>query len=142
MNRGAGYEKVDLDAARSRGIAVTNASGLNANAVAEHAMALLLAIARQVPRDDAAIHRGAWREYNELPPRHGIHGKRVGILGLGAIGAQVAIRALSFGAAIGYHNRNRLDDLPYTYFGTAEELASESDILVVCCPGGPATRKL
>lgn len=136
---GAGYEQVDLHAARHRGIVVTNGAGVNASSVADHAMALLLALVRDVPRSDAALRRGEW-------PRHvrpSLAGKRLGVLGLGAVGMAIAKRAaLGFDMSVSYHNRRVRNDVSYTFCATPTELARVSDFLMVATPGGLDTRQL
>ena len=68
--------------------------------------------------------------------------KRLGLLGLGNIGRAIATRAAAFGMTVGYSKPTRAADSPYRYFESAEALAAASDFLVVCTPGGPATRHL
>lgn len=138
---GAGYEMVDLEAARARGIVVTNGPGTNDAAVADHAMALLLAATRGIVRADTAVKRGDWNRCRE--PRPTISGKKLGILGLGKIGGQIARRAAGgFGMEIGYHNSRPRDGSPHRYFPSTEALAHWSDFLVVATPGGAATTHL
>lgn len=134
---GVGYEKVDLEAARARGIAMSNGAGSNADCVADHAMALLLAAIRDVRRLDVACRSGIWRD--ALPMTDGVCGKRLGILGLGAIGEKLARRAAAFDMPVGYHNRSAKADSPHRYFASALELARWSDCLVVAIPGGAST---
>ena len=99
---GAGYEHVDLQAASDRGITVTNGAGVNASSVADHALAMLLALVRDIPRCDAAVRRGEWPKIM----RPSLANKRLGILGLGAVGMAIAKRAhLGFDMQISYHNR-------------------------------------
>lgn len=93
---GVGVEKVDLDAARARGIRVTNTPGANASAVAELALGLMLALARQIPAAAQATRAGEWPRFNGI----GLEGKTVGLLGIGAIGKQVARRARAFDCAV------------------------------------------
>ena len=138
--QGAGYEGIDLDAARARGIAVTNSPGANGDCVADHAMALMLAVLRDVPRFDAAVRAGRWREGGTMRP--GAHGKRVGILGLGTIGRRIAKRCAGFDMVVGYHNRRPLPDVSFDYAPSPAALGARSDILVVALPGGPGTRHL
>ncbi len=140
--RGAGIEGVDLAAAKQRGIIVCNTPSTNYFSVAEHAMALMLSLGRRVPDDWAAIQRGEWQQQKKLPMRYLIFRKRLGILGLGAIGAGVAKRAAGFDVTVGYHNRNRRDDVPYTYYPSVLELAKNSDILMIAAPGGKETRHI
>jgi len=136
---GAGYEKVDLQAARQRGIVVTNGAGANASSVADHAMALLLSLVRDIPRADASVRRGEWRKLM----RPSLGGKRLGILGMGAVGLAIAQRAaLGFGMSVSYHNRRQREDLEYTYCATPAELAAASDYLIIATPGGAATNGL
>lgn len=136
---GAGYEQVDLQAASDRGISVTTGAGVNASSVADHAMALLLALVRDIPRADSAVRRGEWPKIM----RPSLAGKQVGILGLGAVGMEIAKRAANgFGMSIRYHNRQMRNDVPYDFCSTPTELARASDFLMVCTPGGLGTQHL
>ncbi|MCF5055151.1 2-hydroxyacid dehydrogenase, partial [Pseudomonas syringae] len=109
---GAGYEHVDLQAASNRGIVVTNGAGVNAPSVADHAMALLLSLVRGIPQTDAAVRRNEWPKVM----RPSLGGKQLGILGLGAVGLEIAKRAaLGFGMEVSCHNRQPRDDVDYTY---------------------------
>ena len=136
---GAGYEHVDLQAAADRGITVTNGAGVNASSVADHAMALLLSLVRDVPRCDAAVRRGEWPKIM----RPSLSGKRLGILGLGAVGMAIAKRAANgFDMSVSYHNRQHRSDVSYTFCSTPTELARASDFLVIATPGGLTTKHL
>lgn len=136
---GAGYEQVDLAAAKARGITVTNGAGANASAVADHSMALLFAVVRNIAQADATTRQGQWNRV--ISPS--LSGKRLGILGLGAVGLAIAKRAaLGFDMQVSYHNRSRRDDVPYQYCESPLALARESDFLIVATPGGANTRAL
>lgn len=136
---GAGYEQVDLAAAAARGIIVTNGAGANAGPVADHAMALLLALLRDIPRADASTRRGEWNRV--ISPS--VSGKRLGIIGLGAVGQAIARRAAQgFDMNVSYHSRTPRADVPYTWYDTPLHLADAVDILVVATPGGAGTRHL
>lgn len=136
---GAGYEQVDLPAAAARGIMVTNGAGVNASAVADHAMALLLAAVRDIPGADASVRRGEWRKCM----RPSLAGKRLGIIGLGAVGLEIAQRAgAGFGMPVAYHNRRPKPEVPYRYFDSVLGLAEASDFLIIATPGGAQTHKL
>ncbi|VVM53923.1 2-hydroxyacid dehydrogenase [Pseudomonas fluorescens] len=136
---GAGYEHVDLQAAADRGLTVTNGAGVNASSVADHAMAMLLSLVRDIPRCDAALRRGEWPKIM----RPSLAGKRLGILGLGAVGMAIAKRAANgFDMTVSYHNRQHRSDVPYSFCSTPTELARVSDFLVVATPGGLGTRNL
>ena len=86
------------------------------------------------------MKEGRW--LGNLGLGHRVSGKRLGILGLGRIGQAVARRAAAFDMEIGYHQRSRNPDVPYTYFDSVLELARFSDFLAVIVPGGPATRNM
>ena len=136
---GAGYEQVDLAAAAARGITVTNGAGANAGAVADHTLALLLALLRDIPRADASTRRGEWNRV--ISPS--VSGKRLGIIGLGAVGQAIARRAaLGFDMNVSYHSRTPRTDVPYTWYDSPLHLADAVDILVVATPGGNGTRHL
>lgn len=136
---GAGYEMVDLQTAADCGITVTNGAGVNASSVADHAMALLLSLVRDIPRCDAAVRRGEWPKIM----RPSLAGKRLGILGLGAVGMAIAKRAAAgFDMDVSYHNRQHRTDVPYEFCSTPTELARASDFLIIATPGGLGTKHL
>src|SRR6516164_7036295 len=99
---GVGVDNIDLDAATKRGICVMNTPGGNATAVAEHTLALMLALARHVTRADSTTHAGKW-EKKSLQGTE-LRGKTLGIVGLGKIGMEVAKRARVFGMQIVAHD--------------------------------------
>jgi D-3-phosphoglycerate dehydrogenase len=93
---GVGVDNVDLAAARAKGIVVTNTPGANSVSVAELALGLMLALARQIPEAVEAVHQGKWPRYSGVS----LEGKTIGILGLGAIGKQLARRLNGFDCKI------------------------------------------
>ncbi|MBA3072401.1 MAG: hypothetical protein FP831_02295 [Anaerolineae bacterium] len=93
---GVGFDNVDLEAAKSKNIVVTNTPGANSVSVAEHALGLILALARQIPEAVDAVHQGKWPRYSGVS----LEGKTIGILGLGAIGKQLARRLAGFDCKI------------------------------------------
>ena len=93
---GTGTDNVDLAAAQRHGVTITNTPGVAARAVGEHALALLLAAARRIPQVDSAVRHGAWLRGEVLL----LHGKTLGIVGLGAIGREFARLAASIGMRI------------------------------------------
>jgi len=135
---GAGYEQVDLPAAEARGITVTNGAGVNAPTVADHTMALLLSLVRDIPQADASVRRSEWRKVT----RPSFANKRIGLLGLGSVGMAIAKRALGFDMHVSYHSRSPRNDVDFGYCATPLALASESDFLIVATPGGAGTRHL
>ena len=136
----AGYEKVDIEAASSRGIAVTHGPGVNAASAADHAIGLMIACGRGIAWRDRLVRDGEWTAARGLAPT--VSGKRIGIIGLGAVGTEVARRAAAFDMKIAYHNRSRRTDVEYDYVETVVALAARSDYLMVSCPGGEATRRI
>ena len=139
---GTGFEGVDREAARARGIAVTHARDTNSVSVAEFAMGLILASARKIVAGDQDVRAGRWRndlmETLTLTPE--LAGQRLGIYGLGSIGSKIAQRATAFELQIGYHNRSARTDVSYLYHPTLIGLAGWADILVVSVRAGPANR--
>ena len=140
VTQGVGYENVDLPTVKELGLILTTGKGTNAFSVADHAMALLLAIARNLVWADAQVRKGEWLK--SRGPRALSWRKRLGILGLGEIGLQIAERAAGFQMTVAYHNRNRRDDVPYAYKASPIELARDSDYVIVVMPGGADTRGL
>ena len=137
----AGYEAVDLEAAAKRGIAVTHTPDVTADDVADLAFGLLIAVARRIAEGERFIRAGHWLAGGmDFGTR--VSGKRLGIVGLGAIGRTVAERAQGFGIEVAYHGPRRKPDVPYTYHADVADLARAVDFLVVSCPGGPPTEGL
>ena len=91
---GVGVDNIDLEAATKRGVLVMSTPGGNAVSVAEHTFALMLSLARQVPRLDKAIHEGRWEKSSAAGTE--VRGKTLGLIGLGRIGSEVAVRAEAF----------------------------------------------
>jgi lactate dehydrogenase-like 2-hydroxyacid dehydrogenase len=138
---GVGYDNVDAASAARRGVVVTNTPGVLDDEVADLAIGLLLATLRQIPQADRFVREGRWLN-GGFPLSPTLRGRRVGILGLGAIGKAVARRLEGFGVAIAYHGRTRQPDVAYAFHPTAVELARACDVLIVVVPGGAATRHL
>ncbi|MCK6450149.1 MAG: 2-hydroxyacid dehydrogenase [Alphaproteobacteria bacterium] len=136
---GAGFDYVDIAALRRRGIQLANTPGLTDACVADLAMGLMIAVQRRVLAADRYVRDGKWLQGRfPLAPR--FSGRRLGIFGLGRIGAAIARRALGFDLEIAYHDRARRPDLPYRHFDDLGALAAWSDNLVVACPATPETR--
>ena len=136
---GVGVDSIDVDAAKQRGITVTNTPEvLNAD-VADLAIALLLAAVRRIPMGDRYVRSGKWLK-GPMPLSETLQGKTLGIVGLGRIGREIAKRAQSFGLKIAYQGPNRKSDVSWPYFADPVALAKEVDFIVASCPGGEATR--
>lgn len=134
---GAGYEGVAVQAALARGVQVTHAPGTNSATVADHAIALALAVARDLCARNAAVHAGDWAHARAACPT--LNGATVGIIGMGRIGRMIADRAAAFGAAIAYYTPRPNPSAPGMPYPDVVALATASDFLIAACPGGPAT---
>lgn len=139
---GTGIEGVDRVHAKARGLLLSNASDANATSVAEFAMGALLASARQIVSGDRFLRAGRWKGNGIERMAHvpGLAGRKLGIYGLGAIGARVATRAAAFDMEIGYHNRSRRPELPYLYHDSLIGLAEWADVLMVAVRASSETR--
>jgi lactate dehydrogenase-like 2-hydroxyacid dehydrogenase len=132
---------VDLAAAKRRGVVVTNTPDSITGDVADLAMGLIVAVMRRIAEADRFVRAGRWLS-GLLPPGTGLGGKTCGIIGLGAIGLQIAKRAEAFGMSVCYHGPRRKEGVAYAYHPDPASLARESDCLVVACPSTPQTRGL
>lgn len=130
---GSGYESVDLEAAKARGIKVSNTVGANAATVADLAVGLLLASMRHIVYGDQNVRAGKWRGDNvaKMLFTPSVTGRRVGIIGMGAIGRKIGERMAAFETEIGYFNRSRKSDLDWPFFDTPLALAQWADVLLV-----------
>ena len=140
---GSGVDNIDMPAASGRGILVVNAPGANSISVAEHALGLMLALARPVPAADQAMKAGKWEKKkfagNELK------GKTLGIAGLGRIGQEVAQRARSFGMKIVAHDPFISRELAASIgveLLTLDEMCQVADYITLHLPSTPDTKNL
>ena len=138
---GVGVDSVDVEAARGRGVAVTNTPDVLTEDVADLTLALLLATVRKVPQGDRFVRAGQWLQ-GAMPLTDTIQGKKLGIIGMGRIGRAIARRAEAFNLKVAYSGPNRKSDVSWPYFADPLALAGEVDFLVAACPGGEATRGL
>lgn len=145
---GTGIDHVDLDAAKAKGIVVTNTPGVLTEDTADMTMALILAVARRLGEGERLVRSGRWTGWSPtsmLGLRLG--GKRLGIVGMGRIGTAVARRARAFGLSIHYHNRRRVDpaleaELEASYWESLDQMLGHMDVLSLNCPHTPATYHL
>jgi len=138
---GVGYDNVDADHARKKGVVVTNTPDVLTDCVADLAIALMIDVARGVTAGDRYVRAGRWAK-GPMPLATRASGKRLGIVGLGRIGRAIAARAEGFDMDIRYHNRRQVPDAPYPYEPSLAELARWCDFLMVATSGGEATRAL
>ncbi len=139
---GVGYDGVAAAHAAKKGIMVSHTPDVLNDEVANTVMALILSTSRRVVAYDKYVRAGRWPKEGDAPLTRGIGGKTVGIVGLGRIGEAVAEKLSVFHCDVAYHSRNEKPGVPYRYFASLVDLATNADILVVITPGGPATNKL
>ncbi len=136
---GVGTDAIDLSHAKVNGIRVTNTPNVLTADVADIGVGLLLAVARQIPQADTYVRDGRWRSANmHLVTR--VHGKTVGIVGMGRIGVEVAKRLAAFDCPIAYFDINQRDNLPYAFVPDLIDLAEQSEFLIVTLAGGASTQ--
>lgn len=143
-NFGAGYNHLDVAAAKAAGIAVTNTPGAVTEATADIGVALILMAARRLGEGERLVRAGQWQGWypTQMLGTH-VSGKTLGIIGMGRIGQAVARRCHhGFGMEVIFHNRSAVADagVPATQVDFATAMAA--DFVVVTVPGGPATRHL
>ena len=138
---GVGYDGVDVAAAKARHVMVTHTPNVLNDDVADLAMGLMLAAARQLPAADRYVKEGQWPK-GPMPLARKVSGARLGIVGMGRIGQAIAQRAFAFNMTVAYTARSAKANIPHAYYPNATALAAESDYLVVITPGGEGTRKL
>lgn len=136
---GVGYDGVDVAACRAHGVRLTNTPDVLNDAVAEVTLGLMIALCRRIPQADAFVRAGKW-----LSGGYGLTaeltGARVGILGLGRIGKEIARRCQAFKMRVAYHGRHEQPYEPYEYYPSLIGMARDVDWLVVIAPGSAETR--
>ncbi len=146
---GNGVDNIDVATANQRGITVTNTPGVLTEDTADMTMALILAVPRRLAEGSNVLSGD--KDWVGWSPTwmlgHRIHGKRLGIIGMGRIGQAVARRARAFGLQIHYHNRRRVsrrieEELDATYWESLDQMLARMDILSINCPHTPATYHL
>ncbi len=144
-NFGNGTDNIDISAAMKRGITVTNTPGVLTEDMADFTMALIVAVARRFVEGVRVVPSGNWHGWSpSWMLGHRIHGKRLGIIGMGRIGQAVARRARAFGLQVHYHNRRPAakrveEELQATYWDSLDRMLARMDIVSVHCPHTPAT---
>ena len=137
---GVGYDGVNAAHAASRKVMVTNTPDVLNDDVANMAVMMLLNCSRRFCEWERYARAGEWEKAGDPPLARAINGRKVGILGLGRIGQDIARKLQAFGCQIVYHGRRKQDDQPYPYFDNLVAMARDVDFLIAICPGGEATR--
>lgn len=139
---GAGYDRVDVGACTARGIPVTVTPDANTTAVAEYTIALILALARRVPDHHRNVLEGRWETIQGIE----LTGRRLGLIGLGRIGQEVARRATALGMVVGYHDIVRktpeVEQSLQVQYMELDELLKWADIVSLHAPYVPGSRPL
>jgi glyoxylate reductase len=144
-NYGTGVDHIDLDAARDKGIMVTNTPDVLTEDTADMTMALILTVPRRLIEGERVLRSKQWSGWSPTwMLGHRIFGKRLGIIGMGRIGQAVAKRARGFGLSIHYHNRKPVHEeieteLEATYWESLDQMLARMDFVSVNCPHTPAT---
>lgn len=138
---GVGYDGIDIQAAADHGVAVSNTPGVLTEDVADLAIGLMIATARQIPAANRFVSDGRWND-GAFPWTKKVSGAPIGIVGFGRIGQAIAERAGAFGMPVGYTDRADLGVDGATFFPDILSLARASEFLIVCAPGGATTRRL
>jgi D-3-phosphoglycerate dehydrogenase len=145
IRAGAGIDTIDVDTASSQGVFVSNCPGKNSIAVAELALGLLLACDRRVPDQAADLRQGRWNK-GEYSKARGLHGRRLGIVGLGQIGREIAWRAQAFGMRViawsRSHTHEEADRLGVAYAETPLDVARLADAVSINVAANPETKHL
>ncbi|MCP4765649.1 MAG: D-glycerate dehydrogenase [Gammaproteobacteria bacterium] len=145
-NFSVGVDHVDLDAARQKGVIVTNTPDVLSDATAEIAILLMLGAARRASEGERLVRNRQWKDWSPaFMVGRQVTGKRLGILGLGRVGQVVAQRARGFDMTIHYHNRSPLEPdqaAGAIYHDSVEALLANVDVLSIHCPASEATRGL
>lgn len=138
---GVGYDSIDVVAAKRRGIYVTNTPNVLNDAMAEITIGLMIALSRNLVLADKYVRAGKWQE-NNFPLQSELTGKTVGIVGLGRIGKEIALRAQAMKMRVIYCGRTKQVGQPYAYYSDVRDLAQNSDWLIIITTGGEATSHL
>jgi len=138
---GVGHDSIAVDEAKARGIAISTTPDVLNECVADTAIGLIIDTARQFSASDQHVRQGKWLK-GQYPLTRKVSGKKLGIVGFGRIGKEIAKRAAGFDLDIRYHNRRPDPSTDYGYEADLKALASWADFLVLACPGGASTHHL
>ncbi|WP_416637330.1 2-hydroxyacid dehydrogenase [Pseudomonas sp. OHS18] len=138
---GVGHDSIAVEQAKARGIPISTTPDVLNECVADTAIGLIIDTARQFAASDQHVRQGNWLK-GQYPLTRKVSGKKLGIVGFGRIGKEIAKRAAGFDMDIRYHNRRPDPSADYGYEADLKALASWADFLVLACPGGASTHHL
>jgi D-3-phosphoglycerate dehydrogenase len=141
IRAGAGINNIDISAANKKGIYVANCPGMNSVAVAELAMGLMISLDRRIPDNVADFRKGVWNK-GEYSKAEGLKGKTLGIIGVGAIGKEVAKRALAFEMNVYGKDISRIEGVQIKDFSEMDQLLPLCDIVTIHLPATSDTKGL
>jgi lactate dehydrogenase-like 2-hydroxyacid dehydrogenase len=139
---GVGVDGVDLDYAKQRGVLISHGRDINHEDVADVAIGLIIARLRLFTEGEKVLREGTWTPPLAVPPQKRLRGRKLGIVGMGAIGAAIAPRAQAFGMEIKWHGPRPKPDIPYPYEPDLLKLAEWAEVLAVAARGDKTTEKL
>lgn len=144
---GVGYDKIDVEKARACGIPVARTTGVNSVGVAEHTIMLMIALYRQLVKADQGVRSGVWPKWDLRLNNYELRGKTIGIVGMGAVGRELAKRLKPFEVIVYYHDVFKVSPEEETALGIRgclplDELIRTSDVVTLHCPLNRDTRGL
>ena len=140
-NSGVGIDSNDIDSIRARNIAITNTPNVLNTSVAELTLALMFALARQIPKADTFVRNGDWNS-GAFPLGVELDSASVGLVGMGNIGTEIATKLTAVNMHVSYYCRTKRRQVPYTYYTDLEAMARAVDWLVVIVPANATTEGL
>lgn len=139
---GVGYDHMDAKWAGAHGVILTNTPEVLTEEVADTALGLLLCTVREFPQADRFVRSGKWVQKGYPLSKATLRNRKVGMVGMGAIGQAIARRLDAFGVPVVYHTRKPRPGLPYKYYPKLIDMARDVDTLMVIVPGGAATQNM
>jgi len=141
IRAGSGVNNINIAAATPKGVSVANCPGMNSVAVAELAIGLMLSLDRRIPDNVSDFHKGVWNK-GEYSKSEGLLGKNLAIIGVGAIGREVAKRAISFGMNVYGKDIVQIESIGIHYFNELNKVLPSIDIISIHLPSNPETKGL
>lgn len=139
---GVGVDGIDLAYARQRGVEITHGREINHEDVADVAIGLMIARLRLFTEGEKVLRGGTWTPPLAVPPQKRLRGRKLGVVGMGAIGQAIADRAKAFGIEIKWYGPRAKPDVPYAYEPDLVKLAEWADVLAVSARGDKTTEKI
>ncbi|HYD72569.1 MAG TPA: 2-hydroxyacid dehydrogenase [Candidatus Binatia bacterium] len=139
---GVGVDGIDLDYAKQRGIAITHGREINHEDVADVAIGLIIARLRLFTEGEKVLREGAWTPPLAVPPQKRLRGRKLGVVGMGAIGSAIAHRGQAFGMEIKWYGPRAKPDVKHAYEPDLLKLAEWCDILAIAARGDKTTEKV